>query len=134
MVQEDYIIPYGHNNYKQEYHTSHCIFHASATSQSGHFTLAAREQQGATFRSGDSWRFLDSEAPVKRLSLTQMVHCHSQELYAVLLVAKNQPQDDLGPLLKASLVPRYGTLLIFVAAAAACVSCHFGLHVVVLSC
>lgn len=135
VVQEEYTILYGHNNnYKQYYHTSHCIFHVSATSQSGHCTLAAREQQGGSFRSGDSWRFLDSEAPVQRLSLTQMVHRHSQELYAVLLVAKNQPQDDLGPLLKASAGPRYDTFLIFVAAAAACMSCHFGLHVVDLSC
>ena len=119
LVQEDITLPYGpDNSHQKQYHVCQCIFHSSPTSNAGHFTLAAREQQGGMFSSDDTWRYLDSEQPVRRLTLTQMLYRYSQDLYAVLLVAKTQPQDDLGPLLQAPLTAKYGTVLIFVAAAA----------------
>ena len=108
MLQEEYVLRYGmDDSQKQHYLVRQYMFHDGVGSSGGHFTVAVREQQGGKYKQGDKWRYLDSVRPVEILSLDQMVYKYPTTVYAVLLVAKAQPQDDPRPMLVAPPAPRY---------------------------
>ena len=108
MLQEEFVLPYGTDGtQKQHYLVRQYMFHTGVGSSGGHFTVAVREQQGGKYKQGDRWRYLDSAQPVQYLSFIQMVHRFPRSVYAALLVAKAQPQDDPRPMLVAPPAPRY---------------------------
>ncbi len=108
MLQEEVVLSYGTNGtQKQHYLVRQYMFHEGVGSSGGHFTVAVREQQGGKYKEGDKWRYLDSAQPAQSLSLDQMVYGFPTKVYAALLVAKTQPQDDPRPMLVAPPAPRY---------------------------
>ena len=108
MLQEEVFLPYGiHGTQKQHYLVRQYMFHTGVGSSGGHFTVTVREQQDGKYRHGDKWRYLDSALPVQSLSFIQLVHSSPTTVYAALLVAKAQPQDDSRPMLVPPPAPRY---------------------------
>ena len=108
MLQEEVVLSYGTDGtQKQHYLVRQYMFHTGVGSSGGHFTVAVREQQDGKYKEGDKWRYLDSAQPVQYLSFIQLVHSSPTLVYAALLVAKTQPQDDPRPMLVAPPAPRY---------------------------
>ena len=103
VLQEDYQLVFGErHDQQQEYDVRQYMFSTGATSSEGHFTVAVREQDGDSYQHGDMWRYHDSASPAVWMTLDDLFHEYAKDVYAVLMVAKVQPPDDMRPLLKAA--------------------------------
>jgi hypothetical protein len=107
-LQEDFTLTYGRGTgLQKDYHVRQMMFGTGVTSGSGHFITAIRLQRAGRYQAGDMWQLFSSAEEPRTLSLAHLDQCYSRYLCMMLLTAKEQPADDMRPLLQAPSRPRY---------------------------
>lgn len=111
-LQEDFTLTYVRGTgLQKDYHVRQMMFGTGATSGSGHFITAIRLQRAGRYQPGDMWELFSSAQEPRTLSLDLLDQYYSRYLCMMLLTAKEQPADDMRPLLQAPSRPRYTLFL-----------------------
>lgn len=111
-LQEDFTLTYGRGTgFQKDYHVRQMMFGTGVTSGSGHFIIAIRLQRAGCYQPGDMWQLFSSAEEPRTISLAHLDQYYSHFLSMMLLTAKEQPADDMRPLLQAPSRPRYTLFL-----------------------
>ena len=111
-LQEEFTLTYSRDvRLQKEYHVRQLMFNTGGTSGGGHFITAIRVQSAGCFLPGDVWQLFSSADEPCMLSLAYLDQHYSRHLSMMLMTAKEQPADDMRPLLQAPSRPRYLLLL-----------------------
>lgn len=111
-LQEDFSLSYGRGmGLHKDYHVRQLMFGTGVTSGCGHFITAIRLQRAGRYQAGDMWELFSSAEEPRTHSLAHLDQYYSQFLCMMLLTAKEQPADDMRPLLQAPSCPRYTLFL-----------------------
>ncbi len=107
-LQEDFTLTYGRGiGLQKDYHVHQLMFNTGVNSGGGHFITAIRLQRDGRYQPGDMWQLFSSADEPCTLSLAYLDEVYSKYLNMMLMTAKEQPADDMRPLLQAPSRPRY---------------------------